>query len=83
MDRTLATLVITIIASSSMKLPNVSWPIESVNDRIRRTIAAKAIGIGTGSEYPRLYDEIRPWGNLPMNPLGGDRPLNPLGYQRP
>ena len=48
-ETTLATLVITIIARISRKLPKVSWPIESENDRIRRTIAAKAMGIGTGS----------------------------------
>ena len=34
MATTLARFVITIIASSSIKLPNVSWPIESENVRI-------------------------------------------------
>jgi hypothetical protein len=42
-------LVITIIASSSMKLAKVNWPIDSENDRIRWTSAAKGM-VGTGSE---------------------------------
>jgi hypothetical protein len=32
-----------------MKLAKVSWPIESENDRIRRTMAAKGMGIVTDS----------------------------------
>jgi hypothetical protein len=30
-----------------MKLAKVNWPIESENDRIRWTMAAMAMGIGT------------------------------------
>jgi hypothetical protein len=56
MATTLATLVITIIASSSMKLAKVNCPIESENDRIRRTISPKAMGLRTRSEQP---DSIR------------------------
>ena len=35
---TLAMLVAVITASNSRKLPKVSWPIESENDRIRWTM---------------------------------------------
>src|SRR5580692_9941977 len=54
-ETTLATLVITIIASSSMKLAKVSCPIESENDRIRRTIAAKAMGYRDRLGTVRFY----------------------------
>jgi hypothetical protein len=47
---TLAMLVAVMTASNSRKLPKVNWPIESENDRARRTIAAKGMGFGTGSE---------------------------------
>src|SRR5260370_26496046 len=49
MAMTLAMLVAVMTASNSRKLPKVSWPIESENDRIRWTRAAKGMGIGTGS----------------------------------
>src|ERR1700722_18976173 len=55
-------LVIAIIASSSMKLPKVNWPIDSENDRIRRTIAAKGMAIGTGSEQAVFIRRIWPRG---------------------
>jgi hypothetical protein len=32
-----------------MKLAKVNWPIESENDRIRRTMAAKGMGMVTDS----------------------------------
>jgi hypothetical protein len=61
-ETTLATLVITIIASRSRKLPKVSWPIDSENDRIRWTIAAKALGIGTRSrQSPFIRWNQVPW----------------------
>src|ERR1700730_17239348 len=44
METTLATLVITIIASRRMKLAKLNRPIEGENDRIRRTMAAKDMG---------------------------------------
>ena len=56
MATTLAMLVIAIIASSSMKLPKVSWPIESENDRISSDECSEGIGIGTGLREPQLYD---------------------------
>jgi hypothetical protein len=52
---TLAMPVIVITASNSRKLPKVSWPIESENDRIRRTRAAKGMGIGTGLRESPFY----------------------------
>jgi hypothetical protein len=38
-----------------MKLAKVNWPIESENDRIRRTMAAKGMGIVTDSGQLVIY----------------------------
>ena len=74
---TLATLVIMIIASSSMKLPKVSWPIESENDRIRWTSAAKTMGIGTGSGCRGNIGRNSPQGELAPAPAGLAEPVPP------
>ena len=65
MAMTLAMLVIMITASTSRKLPKVSWPIESENDRIRWTMAANGMVIETGSDSPDIYAGIGLGGNQP------------------
>ena len=68
-ETTLATLVITIIASNSAKLAKVSCPIENENDLIRRTIAAKAMGcwnrLGKCAFTGRNIRRKAPKGNIP------------------
>jgi len=59
---TLAMLVAVMTASNSKKLPKVSCPIESENDRIRASSAANAGGmvIETGAPIRRnIYDLYR------------------------
>src|ERR1700733_7899131 len=75
-ETTLATLVITIIASSNMKLVKVSCPIDSENDRIRRTIAAKAMGCRDRLGAIRFYTpESAPRGTCPrVAGAGGPTP---------
>src|SRR3984893_9022898 len=59
MAMTLAMLVAVMTASSSRKLPKVSCPIESENDRIRRKIAAKAAVIAMSEPRPENCNNIR------------------------
>src|SRR5690349_6854130 len=47
----------TIMASKSRKLPKVIWPIEGVNNRIRRMKSAKAMAVGNPA--PRNTPLIR------------------------
>src|SRR4030081_3021177 len=68
MAMTLAMLVAVMTASSSRKLPKVNWPIESENDRILWTIAAKGMGFGTGSEQSTF---------IRWNPAQGEHAANP------
>src|ERR1700730_14267374 len=82
---TLAVLVIMITASTSRKPPNVSWPIESENDRILWKTLAKGMGIRTGSEQTLYIPRIEPKGEQTRNiattavQAGSRRPSNNLG----
>jgi hypothetical protein len=67
MAMTLAVLVIMITASTSRKPPNVSWPIESENDRILWTTVAKGMGIGTGSGQTLYIPRNEPKGEQTRN----------------
>jgi hypothetical protein len=70
MAMTLAMLVAVMTASSRRKLPKVSWPIESENDRKRCRIAAKA-GMMTGSGLQPAIYQINPFRG---NKQGNGRP---------
>jgi hypothetical protein len=63
---TLAMLVAVMTASSVKKLPNVIWPIESENDRIRYKIDAKIDDMAekTGLKDPVYTTDFAP-GNMP------------------
>ena len=78
---TLATLVITIIASSSMKLAKVNWPIESEIDLIRREIALNGMScLDRLPDNPPIYAGIGGQGNMPA---AGGRPGNASGELNP
>jgi hypothetical protein len=62
MAMTLAMLVAVMTASNSKKLPKVSCPIESENDRIRPSSAKNAGGMVIETEAPirqSIYDVLR------------------------
>src|SRR5437660_12038283 len=64
MATTSAALVAAMTASTSRKLPKVSRPIESGNDRIRCKIAASAGGMVNGTGFnAAIYDVFRVRGN--------------------
>jgi hypothetical protein len=60
-------LVTVITAKSSKKLPKVSWPIESENDRILFEIGGDSAGviIETGLQTVVIYDVFDVRGNMP------------------
>jgi hypothetical protein len=62
---TLAVEVMMITASTSMKLPNVSWPIESENDRgggeFGGVSAVMLVGAGSSRAQYTMY--FGPWGH--------------------
>jgi hypothetical protein len=64
---TLAVEVMMITASTSMKLPNVSWPIESENDRggVEFGGVSAVMSAGPGSNRGAIYDVFRALGNMP------------------
>jgi hypothetical protein len=61
MAMTLAVEVMMITASTSMKLPNVSWPIESENDRggSEFGVVSAVMLVGPGSYRSAIYDVFR------------------------
>jgi hypothetical protein len=64
---TLAVEVMMITASTSMKLPNVSWPIESENDRGDGEFGgvSAVMLVGAGLLSGAIYDVFRAVGNMP------------------
>ncbi|XSC48645.1 hypothetical protein ACF1BQ_011135 [Bradyrhizobium sp. RDT10] len=76
MAMTLAVEVMMITASTSMKLPNVSWPIESENDRGGGEIGgvSAVMWVGPGSYRASIYDVFRGFGNMPGTLV---KPANP------
>jgi hypothetical protein len=67
MAMTLAVEVMMITASTSMKLPNVSWPIESENDRGGCEFGgvSAVMLVGPGSCPGAIYDVFQAVGNMP------------------
>ena len=67
MAMTLAVEVMMITASTSMKLPNVSWPIESENDRGGGEFGgvSAVMLVGAGLLSGAIYDVFRAVGNMP------------------
>jgi hypothetical protein len=70
---TLAVDVMMITASTSMKLPNVSWPIESENDRgggeFGGVSAVMLVGAGSCRAQYTMY--FGPWGTCGPMVNGG------------
>jgi hypothetical protein len=64
MAMTLAVEVMMITASTSMKLPNVSWPIESENDRGGSEFGgvSAVMWVGPGSCRAQYTMYFGPWG---------------------
>ena len=79
---TLAVEVMMITASTSMKLPNVSWPIDSENDRgIVEFGGNSAVMVsGPGSNRRAIYDVFRAVGNMLKS--AADRQNWPTGETR-
>jgi hypothetical protein len=67
MAMTLAVEVMMITASTSMKLPNVSWPIESENDRGGSEFGGVSAVMWVGARLlsGAIYDVFQVLGNLP------------------
>src|SRR4029077_6796401 len=63
--------VMMITASTSMKLPNVSWPIDSENDLgiVEFGGNSEVMVSGPGSNRAAIYDVFRAVGNM-LKPLG-------------
>ena len=74
MAMTLAVEVMMITASTSMKLPNVSWPIESENDRVVGEFGGDSVGhvIEAGLQSAAIYDVFRAMGNMLELTVKGD-----------
>ena len=64
MAMTLAVEVMMITASTSMKLPNVSWPIDNENDRVIGEFGgnSEVMLVGPGSNRPQYTTLFGPWG---------------------